>query len=261
MTGGFAVKRFVFASFLALVASAFALAQGDNPPLPGFDVAGSDPKAVQIADEVMKALGGRKAWDETRYLTWNFFGRRTHVWDKYAGDLRFENEGSVTLMNLNTKKGRVWRSGQEVTNPEELAKALYDAESAWINDSYWVFMPYKLKDSGVTLKYLGKGKTEAGASADVLELTFENVGRTPENKYRVFVDDQSRLVTQWNYYAKASDPEPSFKIPWLDWERHGQILLSGNRGERKHQDVAVLDSVPESVFRSPAAVDLRPHFR
>jgi len=68
-------------------------------------------------------------------------------------------------------------------------------------------------------------------------------------------------VTQWNYYEDASDPEPSFKIPWLDWERHGRILLSANRGERKHQDVAVLDAVPGSLFESPAAVDLRPHFR
>lgn len=252
--GGFAVKRFLFASLLTL-------AQGDNPPLPGFDLAGSDPKAVRIADEVMKALGGRSAWDQTRYLTWNFFGRRTHVWDKYSGDLRFENEGAVVLMNLNTKKGRVWKSGQEVKDPAELEKALYDAESAWINDSYWVFMPYKLKDSGVTLKYLGKGKTEAGDSADVLELTFEAVGRTPQNKYHVFVDDHSRLVTQWNYYANASDPEPAFKIPWLNWERHGQILLSADRGERKHQNLAVLDSVPGAVFQSPEAVDLRSHFR
>ncbi len=222
---------------------------------------GSDPKAVQIANEVMNALGGREAWEETRYLTWNFFGRRTHVWDKWKGDLRFENEGSVTLLNLNTKKGRVWKSGQEVTDPAALEKALYDAESAWINDSYWVFMPYKLEDQGVTLKYLGKGKTETGLSADVLELTFESVGRTPQNKYHVFVDDRSRLVTQWNYYEKASDPEPAFKIPWLDWERHGQILLSANRGERKHQDVAVLDSVPAGVFDSPAPVDLRAYFR
>jgi len=255
------VKRFLVASILALVAPAIVLAQGDNPPLPGFNLAGSDPKAVQIADEVMKALGGRKAWEQTRYLTWNFFGRRTHVWDKFSGDLRFENEGTVTLMNLNTRKGRVWKEGREIASPAELEKALYDAESAWINDSYWVFMPYKLKDGGVTLKYVGKGKTEAGASADVLELTFQNVGRTPQNKYHVFVDDQSRLVTQWNYHQEASDPEPSFKIPWLDWERHGQILLSANRGERKHQDVAVLEGVPDSVFRSPAAFDLRPHFR
>jgi len=255
------VKRLLFASTLALAAAASAASQRDNPPLPGFDLAGSDAKAVQIADEVMKALGGRQAWDQTRYLTWNFFGRRTHVWDKHSGDLRYENEDTITLMNLNTRKGRVWKGGEEIEDPAALDKALYDAESAWINDSYWVFMPYKLKDSGVTLKYLGKGKTEAGDAADVLELTFEAVGRTPQNKYHVFADEGTRLVTQWNYYPDASDPEPAFKIPWLDWERHGRILLSANRGERKHQDVAVLDSVPDSLFQNPAAVDLRPYFR
>ena len=112
-------------------------------------------------------------------------------------------------------------------------------------------MPYKLKDTGVTLKYLGKRTTQAGASADVLELTFKNVGRTPENKYHVYVDDESRLVTQWDYYPKASDPEPRFQLPWLEWERHGAILLSASRGERQHEDVAVLVGVPDSVFESP----------
>jgi hypothetical protein len=178
------MKRFLFASFLALAGHLLALTRQENPPLPGFDLEGSDSKAVQIANEVMSALGGRKAWDQRRYLTWNFFGRRTHVWDKHTGDLRFENEGSVVLMNLNSKKGRVWRNGQELKDPAELEKALYDA-----------------------------------------------------------------------------DPEPAFRIPWLNWERHGRILLSADRGERKHQNLAVLDSVPRAVFQSPEALDLRPHFR
>ncbi len=214
----------------------------------------SDEKAVAVADEVMEALGGQSAWDNTRCLTWSFFGRRTHVWDKFTGDLRYENEDTLVLMNLNTKKGRAWKNGEEVSDPAALEEALYSAESRWINDSYWVFMPYKLKDPGVTLKYLGIGTTEAGDEADVLELTFEGVGRTPENKYEVFVDAESRLVTQWNYYPKASDPEPRFKVPWLDWTRKGQILLSANRGERKHENVAVLEGVPESVFQSPDPV-------
>jgi hypothetical protein len=168
--------------------------------------------------------------------------------------LRYENEDTLVLMNLNTKKGRAWKNGEEVIDPASLEEALYSTESRWINDSYWVFMPYKLKDPGVTLKYLGRGKTEAGVEADVLELTFESVGRTPENKYEIFVDTESRLVTQWNYYRKASDPKPRFKGPWLDWTRKGQILLSANRGERKHENVAVLESVPESVFQSPDPV-------
>ena len=32
---------------------------GDNPSAPGFNAAGSDPKAIALADEVMAAMGGR----------------------------------------------------------------------------------------------------------------------------------------------------------------------------------------------------------
>jgi hypothetical protein len=47
-----------------------------NPPAAGFDEAGSDAKAIQIADMAMEAMGGRKNWDKTRYIAWNFFGNR-----------------------------------------------------------------------------------------------------------------------------------------------------------------------------------------
>jgi hypothetical protein len=241
---------------IGLALASLAIAQHDNPPMPGFDADGSDPEAIAVADEVMNALGGRQAWDDTRYLTWKFFGRRTHVWDKHTGNLRYENEDMLVLMNLNSKTGRAWRAGHEVTDPAELDEALDDAESAWINDAYWVFMPYKLKDTGVTLKYLGKGTTEAGAPADVLELTFANVGRTPENKYHVYVDEETRLVTQWDYFPEASDPEPRFQLPWLEWERHGGIMLSASRGERRHEDVHVLADVPASVFASPEPANI-----
>jgi hypothetical protein len=241
---------------LGLAVAAGAGAQSPNPAMPGFNAAGSDAKAIEVADEVMDALGGRQAWDDTRFLTWKFFGGRTHVWDKTTGNLRFENEDTLVLMNLNTKAGRVWKAGQEVTDAAARDDVLRGGESAWINDAYWVFMPYKLKDTGVTLKYVGKGTTLAGASADVIELTFENVGRTPENKYHVYVDDRSRLVTQWDYYPKAADPEPRFQLPWLDWSRHGAIMLSASRGERQHEDLAVLEGVPDAVFESPEPVNI-----
>ncbi len=40
-----------------------------NPPAPGFDEAGSDRRAIELADRVMARLGGRSAWDGTWYLT------------------------------------------------------------------------------------------------------------------------------------------------------------------------------------------------
>lgn len=240
---------------LLLLAAAIAVSAPDYPAAPGFNQEGSDPEAIAIANEVMAALGGYDAWNDTRYLTWSFFGRRTHLWDKHTGNLRFENEGTTVLMNINTKQGRVFENGEEVLDPTKRDEALDRAHGAWINDSYWVFMPYKLKDSGVTLEYVGERTTEAGAPADVLELTFEDVGRTPENRYHIYVDKTSRLVTQWDYYQVASDTEPGFRIPWNDWRKHGDILLSADRGERKHENVAVLEDVPASAFESPAALD------
>jgi hypothetical protein len=233
--------------------------QGDNPPMADFNMAGSDPKAIEIADEVMAAQGGRKNWDATHYLAWNFFGNRKLIWDKYTGQVRIESlkDDTKILVNINDGKGKVFKNGAEVTQPDSLAKYLDEGRKAWINDSYWLFMPFKLKDSGLTLKYLGEDKTQEGAPAEVLRLTFAGVGATPNNAYKVYVDKKSHLVTQWAHYREASQAEPNFMTPWKNYQTYGSIKLSGDRGERQITDIQVFDKLPETVFTSFAPVDLK----
>ena len=227
----------------------------------------SDPAAVALADLTMKAMGGRKAWDETRYIAWNFFGSRSHIWDKYTGNVRIEyndretNEPIVLLMNIKTIKGRAWRNGEAVADAEALQEMLKSGKGAWINDSYWLLMPYKLQDPGATLNALGEKMMEDGRPAEVVQLTFTDVGNTPQNKYHVYIAKDTQLVEQWDYFSKADDAEPQFKIPWKDWKRHGRIMLSGDRsapGGRagKLTDIAVFDELPESVFTSPEDIVL-----
>ena len=158
-------------------------------------------------------------------------------------------------MNLHDGTGRAWRDGEEITDADALAGMLENGESAWINDSYWLVMPYKLKDSGVTLKHAGSGTMEDGRPAEILQLTFEGVGRTPENKYLVYVSGDTGLVEQWDFYATADDEEARFQTPWHNWQRHGEILLSDSRGENGHTDVAVFDQLPDSVFTDPSPID------
>lgn len=146
--------------------------------------------ALALADQVMERLGGHKNWDQTRYLTWGFFGKCLHLWDKWAGNIRFEEKGLVVLMNFNSGQVRAWQEGQELTQSATVAAKLNRAHRAWINDSYWLVMPYKLKDSGVSLKYTGPGHTQEGRPAELLMLTFKGVGVTPQNKYEVWVDQQ-----------------------------------------------------------------------
>lgn len=248
---------FLAALCLAAVLPADARQAGENPPMPGFDLAGSDARAIEIADAVMERLGGRAAWDGTRYLSWGF-GGADQVWDKWTGAFRYQREDLVVLMNVNTRDGRAWENGQPLADP---AEALERAYGAWVNSGYWFMMPYKLKDSGVTLKYLGERATEDGRAADVLQLTFDGVGLTPQNKYHVFVDRETRLVTQWQYYQQATDAEPRFTRPWRNWRRHGRIMLSDDRGEGRNgpfilPNIGAYDTLPESVFTSPDRLDL-----
>jgi hypothetical protein len=164
------------------------------------------------------------------------------------------------LVDLETGTGRAWREGEPVTEPDELANMIRAARNKWINDAYWLLMPYKLKDTGVTLRYVGDGVTEAGGHGDVLELTFRDVGNTPQNKYYVWVGADSGLVEQWAFFGNAADDEPSFVSPWTGWQQYGRIVLSGDRGELYGRpfeivDIAVFDELPESYLLDPAPID------
>lgn len=229
----------------------------------------SDERAIKLAEATLEAMGGREAWERTRHLKWNFFGMRKHLWDKHTGRARIDattRDGTkiLALIDLDDKTGRIWKDGQEITEPTERDRFLNMAHGWWINDSYWLLMPYKLRDPGVTLAYKGEGEMEAGEPADIIALTFERVGLTPQNKYHVWIARESGLVEQWAFYESASDPEPQFITPWKDWREYGGIKLSGDRGEMngramKLTEIAVYDELPDEVFTSPEPPDFPEH--
>ena len=98
-----------------------------------------------------------------------------------------------------------------------------------------------------------------GRDADVVELTFETVGDTPDNKYDVYIAQDTGLVEQWDFYSTAADAAPRFQVPWHDWTRHGRIMLSGNRGRGQLTDIGVYSTLPASVFTDPGPVDWSRH--
>ena len=253
------INLFVLFTLLAIAVSCTAPApngatdrkdQPENPAAPGFNVAGSDDKAIAIADEVMKAMGGRENWDGTRYLFWNYFGGRTLLWDKFTGDVRIEvpSLDYKVIVNEKTMEGKLWMAGEEVTQPDSLNKYLERGKRIWINDSYWLVMPFKLKDPGVTLTYIGQDTTQTGELSEVVRLTFEGVGTTPENAYHVWVSQTDKYVKQWAWYANAADTAARFTLPWDNYQQMGNIMLSDDRGERDLSEVQVLTEVPKGIF-------------
>lgn len=229
--------------------------------------ASAQPTAADIAGQVMQALGGKEAWDNTHFLRFTFAGRRTHHWDRWTGRHRLEGQSPegqkyVVLHNLNTRQGEVWLDGKKAG--EAAAKEwLERAYGAWINDTYWLLMPYKLQDPGVNLTYEGTEQLE-GITYDKLHLSFGNVGLTPGDEYWAWINRDTHLMDRWAYLLQAQPGQERAKEPtawrWQGWQKYGDILLAPTRaqvtGDRKLEltDIAVYDTLPDSVFTSPEPV-------
>jgi hypothetical protein len=222
-----------------------------NQGAEGFDQANSDPAAVELADSIMVAMGGWKNWQDTRYISWNFFGVRNLVWDKYQQLARVESlKDSITyVVDLKDLSGKVWVKEQLITDADSLSKMLRKAKSIWINDSYWLVMPFKLKDPGVTLKYLGEDTLMNGDRCNLLQLTFDNVGDTPQNKYLVYVDLKDNLIKQWAYFSNATQDSANFLRPWDNYKQYGKILLSADRSDSSGpRNVSVVQTLNPELF-------------
>lgn len=222
-----------------------------NPPSEGFNMAESDPAAIELADSIMVAIGGRTNWDATRFISWNFFGRRNLVWDKATGRVRIESipDSTTYLINVNTMEGKVQIKGKELMASDSLTKMLNKAKSIWINDSYWLVMPFKLKDSGVTLKYMGEDTLVNQNYYNLLQVTFENVGDTPKNKYDLYVDVKDNLIKYWSYYSDAEQDSANWTRPWDNYQQYGNILLSADRSDGLGpKNVKVDKEMPDDVF-------------
>ncbi|MFY0627820.1 MAG: hypothetical protein JXR07_16090 [Reichenbachiella sp.] len=230
----------------------------ENAPLPGFNIEESDAEAVMLADKVMAAMGGRKAWDDTKIICWTFFEKRRLVWNKHTGDVRITDLKSdqVTIVNIHSLEGKVFKNGKELTQPDSLARYLKKGKSIWINDSYWLVMPFKLKDTGVTLHYIGEDTLDNGQDAFTFQMTFKNVGNTPDNVYNIWVDAKTKLIGKWAFFRSFEDTEPSFTTPWLEYERYEDILLSSSRGKGNMSNIKVLDSAPNGTFSSLEKIDI-----
>lgn len=218
------------------------------PAAEGFNVEASDKKAIAIADSVMQAMGGYQGWKDTKIIKWNFFGRRTHLWNKETGKDRIEipAKNMVIDFNINSKEGTVYKDEKQLSQPDSVQKYLQQGHEMWVNDAYWLIMPYKLKDSGVTLTYAGTDSTQTGEPAYKLKLTFDSVGITPDNMYYVYVDTTDYMVRQWAYFPTADMEEPQFILPWNEYKKYGKIMLSGNRGAYTISDIKVMNEWPES---------------
>ena len=170
------------------------------------DTPSTDAKAQEVAEKLMKALGGQANWDKARYLRFDFVVEREgkvastvkHLWDRYSGRYRVEGttgekEAYVVLFeDINARKGRGF-SQRQSRQGEDLQKLLDMGYGRFINDTYWLLMPFKWNDPGVHLKYEGTA-TDKDTVWDKVRLSFEaDVGPHTQRPLLGLRQSQDRL--------------------------------------------------------------------
>jgi hypothetical protein len=209
-------------------------------------------------------MGGEKAWDNVHFVRYYFIvsmggetrANRSHLWDKWSGRYRFETKTKdgktqVVLFNANDQQGDVYIDGAKIAG-DDAASALKGAYSAYINDMYWLAMPWKWLDPGVNLKYGGPAEHE-GQRCELVELTFGNVGLTPGDRYKAYVAADSKLMIYWEYTLQNGN-QGAWK--W-EYGTHKGVKLASNHTNAEGASinmgtVAVFDTVEDAFFTDPA---------
>jgi hypothetical protein len=190
-----------------------------------------DPKAVAIAEKMISAMGGLDGWKRVRGLRFNFQVEKEgappravkHLWDRAGGRDHVEwskdNKPTVAWINLKSKEGAAWMEGRKLEG-EELKQALDSTYGRWVNDTYWLIMPFKVLDNGVNLKYEGEKDGH-----DVLHLSFGTVGLTPKDQYWAYINQTTHLMDRWQFHLQdEKEKDPGFN--WLEWGNYGPVKLS-----------------------------------
>jgi len=200
-------------------------------------------------------MGGRDLFDRQRVLTFRFEVVRddealsswSHVWDRTTGDYRLEGvtrdgDPLVALFNVQSREGRVWLQGKEL-DADAAAPYLKFAYARFINDSYWLLMPWKWLDPGVDLAYAGTD-TVNGEEVDVVKLSFNaGVGLTSNDVYWAYVSRSSGLMVQWAYLLEDEEGNPGTGDPtvyqWVDWEPVAAGVKFARRRVRVSEEVTM----------------------
>jgi plasmid maintenance system killer protein len=219
-----------------------------------------DPKAVTLAEKTIQAMGGVDGWKQVSAIRFNFQvepqGRPAfaakHLWDRKNSRDHVEGKNKdgklmVAWVDLRTKDGQAWTDGKKLEG-EELKKALEWAYSRWINDTYWLIMPFKTLDAGVTIKHEGEKDGH-----EILHVSFSKVGETPGDQYWAHINKQNGLMDRWEYTLQD---QTKGDWSWVEWKDFGKIKLSqlkkksDGKANIRFEPLAVLESADPAFFGS-----------
>lgn len=226
--------------------------------------------AQALADQIIARMGGEETLARKRFLRFDFVvkraqvevARHAHLWDRWHGRYRIEGitkdgiKYAVLFTDIAKQTGRVWINDSVASN-DHGSEFLEYGYGRYINDTYWLLMPWKVRDAGVRLSLKGKMvDTAEGTAYDILHLSFDSVGLTPKDQYWAFVNSTTGLIDRWKYVLDG-DSSKTGDFFWTSWNSYDGVWFSSRKTsvdtntEILHDKLRWLYSVEDRVFQDP----------
>ena len=172
-----------------------------DKPLPN-GVQGED--SERLADEMLGALN-KPGFDSLEHIAFTFKGVHSYEWDKKEKKVRVKWGENDVMLDLS-------RSTDEYTMLE------YKAYSFFINDSFWLIAPFKVRDQGVVRSTVD---TETGRG---LLVTYTSGGITPGDSYLWILDDNGFPIA-WRLWTSIV-PIGGLEFSWEEWGEYDDVWFS-----------------------------------
>lgn len=160
----------------------------------------SGQEAEQLADEMLKALN-KPGFDTIAMIKFTYPGGHSYEWNRDENKVRVQWEGNDVFLDLNK-------------STEEFSSLEYLGYEYFINDSFWLIAPFKVRDSGVVRSAV---KIKEGRG---LLVTYTTGGVTPGDSYLWILDDRG-FPKSWKLWT-SNVPLGGLKFKWGGWvEKEG----------------------------------------
>ncbi|NQZ76109.1 MAG: hypothetical protein HRT61_08365 [Ekhidna sp.] len=160
--------------------------------------------AEELADEMLKALN-KSAFDTVSVIEFTYPRGHSYVWNRSENTVQVRWDQNDVFLNLNE-------------STEEFSSLQYEAYEYFINDSFWLIAPFKVRDNGVIRSFVD---VEDGRG---LLVTYTSGGVTPGDSY-LWIIDQNGFPTAWKLWT-SNVPIGGLKIGWGGWVEKGGVWFS-----------------------------------
>ncbi|MFK7952017.1 MAG: hypothetical protein AB8B73_04165 [Ekhidna sp.] len=195
------ILRFFLYVILSIVMIVFIAYLFMDKPIPNGT---QGQEAEQLADEVLVSLN-KEGYDTLEYIGFTYDGNHHYQWNREENTVQVKWAEQDVFLNLNDKV-------------QSFSLLELKAYEFFINDSFWLVAPFKVRDSGVIRSIVDM------EDARGLLLTYTSGGVTPGDSYLWIVDSRG-FPSSWKLWT-SNIPLGGVELTWAGWKKLNNVWFS-----------------------------------